>query len=117
MGSSSNVRSDEPANQPLHGSAMQIGTLDAFAPGVAPGVELFVTRVAIPGGTRGKILIRGSLKTVGLGGQELFIDNRECTHGRERARDRERRPSGAGPALAARHHEGVALHSVLCTAS
>lgn len=62
-------------NLQVNGGTMQVGGLDSFGANVAPGVELYVTKVAIPGGTRGKILLRGAIESVALGGQEFFIDN------------------------------------------
>lgn len=62
-------------NLQVNGSAVQIGNLETFSASVAPGVELYLTRTPIPGGVRGKMLIRGTISAIALGGQEFFIDN------------------------------------------
>lgn len=67
MGGQENLR--------VNGTALLSGDLQSFAPAVTPGVELFMTRVSIPGGVRGKLLLRGRIQSFDLGGQELRIDN------------------------------------------
>jgi len=62
-------------NLRVNGSSLQTGDLGAFVSAVSPGVELFVTRVAIAGGVRGKLLLRGRVDQLEIGGQEFFIDN------------------------------------------
>lgn len=67
LGGSENLR--------VNGGSLHSGDLGGFSSGIAPGVDMFVTRTAISGGYKGKILLRGAVETLEIGGEEFVIDN------------------------------------------
>lgn len=65
-------------NLRVNGGPLHTGNLTSFPSSIAPGVELYYTRIPIPGptiGTRGKLVLHGVIEKLELGGQEFFIDN------------------------------------------
>jgi hypothetical protein len=63
-----------PANLAVNGSPVLVGDL-ASTPATLDGVAISVTSTTVMGGTRGAIVLMGSVTSLRIGGHQLWIDN------------------------------------------
>lgn len=63
-----------PQNLSINGSPVFVGDFSA-APSVIGGVNLVFSPTPVPGNKTGKLTLKGTVKTLRIGGQEFWIDN------------------------------------------
>jgi hypothetical protein len=61
-------------NLSVNGSTIYAGELTS-APSPMGGVTLMFTTTPVPGGEKGKLTMKGAVKTLIIGGQEFWLDN------------------------------------------
>jgi hypothetical protein len=61
-------------NLSVNGSTIYAGELTS-APSPMGGVTLMFTTTPAPGGEKGKLTMKGAVKTLIIGGQEFWLDN------------------------------------------